>query len=145
VPEINLGIIPSLGGTVELPYIVGLARAKEMVMLGRTYPAKEALEMGFVSKAVQPESLMEEAKALAKELVSKPAGALKAAKLILNMGMSLDWISVRRLESELCSLPQSAKDAREGFLSLLGKRKPQFKGEDLVESAKKGMARKKGT
>jgi enoyl-CoA hydratase/carnithine racemase len=86
--------------------------------------------------------VMEEAKTFAKELISKPRAALKAAKLILNTGMNMDWISARRFESELCSLLQLTKDGREGFLSLIEKRKPEFKGEELVESIKKGMARK---
>jgi enoyl-CoA hydratase len=143
LPEITLGIIPGSGGTVELPYIVGLAKAKEMVMLGKLYNAKEALEMGLVNKIVPPERVMEEAKAFAKELISKPQAALKAAKLILNTGMNMDWVSARRFESELCSSLQLTKDAREGFLSLLEKRKPVYKGEELVEGVKKGMARKR--
>ncbi len=144
LPEINLGIIPGSGGTVELPYIVGLAKAKEIIMLGKNFSAKEALEMGLVNKVVPPESLMKEAKELAKDLISKPLAALKAAKLILNTGVNLDWVSARKLESELASLLQLTKDAREGFLSLIEKRKPKFEGEELVESIKQGMARKRG-
>ena len=143
VPEIGLGIIPGSGGTVELPYIVGLAKAKEMIMTGRLYTAQEALAMGLVTKVVPPESVMEEAKALAKELTAKPQTALKGAKLILNTGMNMDWASARKFESEICSLLQMTKDAREGFLSLLEKRRPEFKGEELVENVKKGMARKR--
>jgi len=143
VPEINLGIIPGSGGTVELPYIVGLAKAKEMVMLGKTYSSTEALQMGLLNKVVPPESLMDEVRTLAKELISKPLAAMKAAKLILNTGMNLDRVSALKLESELCSLLLLTKDAREGFLSLIEKRKPQFKGEDLVEGIKRGMTRKR--
>lgn len=144
VPEINLGIIPGSGGTVELPYIVGLPKAKEMVMLGKIYNSTEALQIGLINKVVPPESLMGEARTLAKELISKPYAAMKAAKMILNTGMNLDWVSARKLESELCSVLQLTKDAREGFLSLIEKRKPQFKGEDLVEGMKRGMAKKRG-
>ena len=143
-PEINIGIIPGAGGTVELPYIVGLAKAKEIIMLGRNYTAQEALEMGLVNKVVPPQSVMAEAKALANELASKPQAALTAAKLILNTGMNMDWVSARKLETELCSLLQMTKDAQEGFSSLLEKRKPEFKGEELVDSLKKLMARKRG-
>ena len=101
--------------------------------------------MGLVNKVVPPDRVKEEAKALAKELLSKPQAALKAAKLILNTGMNMDWISARKLESELCSLLQVTKDAREGFLGLIEKRKPEFKGEELVESLKKGLAGKRET
>jgi enoyl-CoA hydratase/carnithine racemase len=116
-----------------------------MVMLGKTYNSTGALQMGLVNKAVPPESLMAEARALVRELTSKPFATMKGVKVILNTGMDLDWASARRFESELCSVFQLTKDAREGFLSLVEKRKPQFKGEDLAEGIKKGLARKRGT
>ena len=143
-PEVNLGIIPGTGGSVELPYIVGLAKAKEIIMLGKIYRAEEALEMGLVNKVVPPASLMNEAKALAKELASKPTGALKAAKLMLNTGIKMDWASARKLESEVSSWVLMTKDAQEGFLAFIEKRKPEFKGEKMLDSIKEGMAAKRG-
>ncbi len=142
-PEVNLGIIPGTGGTVELPYIVGVAKAKEIIMLGKIYNAGEALEMGLVNKVVPLASLMEEAKALAKELTSKPTAALKAAKLMLNTGINMDWASARKLESEVSSWVLMTKDAQEGFLAFIEKRKPEFKGEEMLDSIKKGMASKR--
>ena len=141
-PEVNLGIIPGNGGTVELPYIIGLAKAKEAIMLGKIYNAQEALEMGLVNKVVSSASLIEEAKALAKELMSKPATALKAAKLMLNNGINMDWASARKLESEVSSWLMMTSDAQEGLLAFIEKRKPEFKGEEMIESIKKGMAAK---
>ena len=143
-PEVNLGIIPGTGGTVELPYIVGVAKAKEIIMLGKIYRAEEALEMGLVNKVVPLASLMEEAKALAKELASKPTGALKAAKLMLNTGIKMDWASARKLEAEVSSWVLMTKDAQEGFLAFIEKRKPEFKGEEMLDSIKEGMAAKRG-
>lgn len=143
-PEVNLGIIPGTGGTVELPYIVGVAKAKEIIMLGKIYRAEEALQMGLVNKVVPLASLMEEAKALAKELASKPTGALKAAKLMLNTGIKMDWASARKLEAEVSSWVLMTKDAQEGFLAFIEKRKPEFKGEEMLDSIKEGMAAKRG-
>ena len=143
-PEVNLGIIPGTGGTVELPYIVGVAKAKEMVMLGKIYNAREALEMGLVNKVVPLKSLMDEAKALAKELASKPIGAMKAAKLMINTGINMDWASARRMETEVSSWVMMSKDAQEGLLAFIEKRKPEFKGEEYVDSVKKGMESRKG-
>jgi len=143
-PEVNLGIIPGTGGSVELPYIVGVAKAKEMIMLGKIYSAEEALQMGLVNKVVPPASLMNEAKALAKELASKPTGALKAIKLMLNTGINMDWASARKLEAEVSSWVLMTKDAQEGFLSFIEKRKPEFKGEKMLDSIKEGMAAKRG-
>jgi enoyl-CoA hydratase len=141
--EINIGLIPGTGGSIELPYIVGWAKAKEMVMLGRQYSAQEALEMGLVMKVVPPDKVMDEAKALAKELMSKPKTALKLAKHMMNTGINLDLMSARRMEIELFNLAYMTKDAKEGLRSIIEKRKPEYKGEELVQSVKEGMAFKR--
>ncbi len=142
--EINIGLIPGTGGTIELPYIVGWAKAKEMVMLGRNYSAQEALDMGLVMKIVPPDKVMDEAKALAKELVSKPRTALRLAKHMLNTGINLDLMSARRMEIELFNLAYMTKDAKEGLRSIIEKKKPEYKGEELIPSVKEGMRFKRG-
>ncbi len=141
--EINLGLIPGTGGSIELPYIVGWAKAKEMVMLGRQYSAKEALEMGLVMKVVPHDKVMEEAKALAKELMSKPRTALRLAKHMLNTGINLDLMSARRMEIELFNLAYMTKDAKEGLKAMIDKRKPEYKGEELIQAIKEGMEYKR--
>jgi enoyl-CoA hydratase len=142
--EINIGLIPGTGGTIELPYIVGWAKAKEMVMLGRNYSAQEALEMGLVMKLTSPESVMDEAKSLAKELMSKSKTALKLAKHMMNTGINMDLMSARRMEIDFFNLLYMTKDAREGLLSVIEKRKPRFKGEEFIPAIKEGMAFKRG-
>jgi enoyl-CoA hydratase len=142
--EINIGLIPGTGGSIELPNIVGWAKAKEMVMLGRNYKASEALDMGLVMKLTAPESVMDEARALAGELMSKPRTALRVAKHMMNTGVNLDLASARRMEIELFNLVYMTKDAKEGLLSIIEKRKPQYKGEELVPAIKEGMAFKRG-
>jgi len=141
--EINIGLIPGTGGTIELPYIVGWAKAKEMVMLGRQYSAQEALDMGLVMKIVPPDKVMDEAKALAKELMSKPRTALRLAKHMLNTGINLDLMSARRMEIEFFNLTYMTKDAKEGLRSIIEKRKPEYKGEELIQAIKEGMEYKR--
>ncbi len=141
--EINIGLIPGSGGTIELPYIVGWAKAKEMIMLGRQYTAQEALDMGLVMKIVPPDKVMDEAKALAKELMSKPRTALKLAKHMLNTGINLDLMSARRMEIEFFNLTYMTKDAKEGLRSIIEKRKPEYKGEELIQAVKEGMEYKR--
>ena len=142
--EINIGLIPGTGGTIELPYIVGWAKAKEMVMLGRNYKAQEALDMGLVMKLTAPESVMDEARSLAQELMTKPRTALRVAKHMMNTGINLDLSSARRMEIDFFNLLYMTKDAKEGLLSVIEKRKPQYKGEELVPAIKEGMAFKRG-
>ncbi len=141
--EINIGLIPGSGGTIELPYIVGWAKAKEMIMLGRQYTAQEALDMGLVMKIVPPDKVMDEAKALAKELMSKPRTALRLAKHMLNTGINLDLMSARRMEIEFFNLTYMTKDAKEGLRSIIEKRKPEYKGEELIQAIKEGMEYKR--
>ncbi|HDI01578.1 MAG TPA: enoyl-CoA hydratase/isomerase family protein, partial [Candidatus Bathyarchaeota archaeon] len=85
-PEIRLGIIPGWGGTQRLVRLVGLAKAKEIVMLGDRISAEEALKIGLVNKVVPFEDLRKEARALAKRLCKGPPIALKYAKWLLNFG-----------------------------------------------------------
>jgi len=142
--EINIGLIPGTGGSIELPNIVGWAKAKEIVMLGRNYKAQEALDMGLVMKSTAPESVMDEARKLAEELMAKPRTALRVAKHIMNTGVNLDLASARRMEIELFNLVYMTKDAKEGLLSIIERRKPQYKGEELVPTIKEGMAFMRG-
>jgi len=62
-PEINLGIIPGWGGTQRLPRLIGLAKAKELVLLGDRISAEDALKIGLVHKVVSLDKLYEEAEA----------------------------------------------------------------------------------
>jgi len=141
--EINVGLMPGTGGTAELARLVGPARAKEITMLGRMYSAQDGLNMGLFNKVVPREKLMDEAMALAKELMSKPQTALRLIKTIMNLTLNMDDRSARVVETEFFNLVYMAKDAQEGLKATIEKRKPEFKGEALVESIKKGLDEKK--
>ncbi|MFC2023090.1 enoyl-CoA hydratase/isomerase family protein [Chloroflexota bacterium] len=143
LPEVNLGLIPGTGGVVELPNIVGIAKAKEAILLGKIYKADEALQMGLVDKVVPQAQVIDEARALAKELAAKPIAALKAAKMVLNSLMGMDWTNARRLENEVADWTMMSNDGQEGLLAHIEKRKPEFKGEEYVDAVKKGMAAKR--
>jgi len=80
-PEIGTGFVPGGGGTIRLPRIVGIARAKQMIMLGQPIDAATAVHDGLVMAAVPPDQLMPEAMKLAERLVSLPPAALAAAKM----------------------------------------------------------------
>ncbi len=74
-PEINLGIIPGFGGTQRLPNVIGIGRAKELLLTGRMIDAETALSYGLVSEVLAPETLMEEAMEIASQLEKKsPVG-----------------------------------------------------------------------
>jgi enoyl-CoA hydratase/3-hydroxyacyl-CoA dehydrogenase len=128
-PEINLGLIPGWGGTQRLVRIVGLAKAKEMIMLGTRLKAEEALRIGLVNKVVQYEKLKDEARELARKLSEGPPIALKYAKFAVNYGSQAPLDVGLRIESSLMALTFSTEDLREGVEAFLSKRKVEFKGK----------------
>jgi enoyl-CoA hydratase/3-hydroxyacyl-CoA dehydrogenase len=128
-PEINRGIIPGWGGTQRLVRNLGLAKAKEMVMLGNMLKADEALKIGLVNKVVNYDKLREETRELAKKLCEEPPIALKYAKNALNFGSQVPLDVGLRLESSLMALLFSTEDVKEGLEAFMSRRKPEFKGK----------------
>lgn len=128
-PEITLGLIPGWGGTQRLVRIIGLARAKEMVMLGKRLEAEEALKIGLVTRVVHYDELKDVARELAKKLAEGPPVALKYAKHALNFGTQVPLEAGLRLESCLMGLTFSTEDIKEGVEAFMSKRKAEFKGK----------------
>ncbi|HEX5139190.1 MAG TPA: enoyl-CoA hydratase-related protein, partial [Planctomycetota bacterium] len=83
-PEVALGIIPAAGGTQRLPRLVGLGRAKELVLTGRTIDAREAERIGLVNRVVPDDEALDAAKALARQILAQGSLAVRLAKLNLN-------------------------------------------------------------
>jgi len=100
-----------------------------MVFTGKMIDAKTAYEKGLVNKVVPPERLMEEAKALAKELASKAPVALKLCKMLIDKGLETDLDTALALETEAFGTVASTEDLQEGVSAFLEKRKPEFKGK----------------
>jgi enoyl-CoA hydratase/carnithine racemase len=128
-PEINLGIIPGWGGTQRLPRLLGLARAKELVLLGDRIKADEALKIGLVHKVVPLDSLYEEAEALAQRLVAGPPVALKVAKKAMNEGSEVPLNDGLRIEAESFGVLAETEDIVEGLSAFFERRKAEFKGK----------------
>ena len=127
--EINLGLIPGWGGTQRLVRIVGLAKAKEMLLMGNRLKADEALRIGLVHKVVHFEKLRDEARSIAKKLAEGPPIAMKYAKHAANFGAQVPLEVGLRLEAALMALAFSTEDIKEGVEALFSKRKPVFKGK----------------
>jgi enoyl-CoA hydratase/3-hydroxyacyl-CoA dehydrogenase len=125
----NLGLVPGWGATQKLVRIVGLAKAKEMILLGNRLKADEALKIGLVNKVVNYEKLGEEARGLAKKLTEEPPIALKYAKHALNFGSQVPLDVGLRLEACLMGLAFSTEDLKEGVEAFMSRRKAEFKGK----------------
>ena len=127
-PEINLGLIPGFAGTQRLARLIGKTSAMEMILTGRIITAQEALTCGLINRVVPAAALMEEARALAAVLASKPPLALRYAMEALNRGLDMPFAEGCRLEASLFGLAAATDDMREGTQAFLEKRKPHFTG-----------------
>ncbi len=128
-PEINVGIYPGAGGTQRLSRLIGLGRAKELIFMGDNIKADEAYRIGLVNKVVPAESLMDEARAWAKKLATKPPFTLRVVKQVMDEGYDLSLEAALRLERLGFISLFGTEDQREGVAAFLEKRKPDFKGK----------------
>jgi enoyl-CoA hydratase/3-hydroxyacyl-CoA dehydrogenase len=127
--ESNLGLIPGWGGTQRLVRMVGLPKAKELIMLGNRITAEEAARIGLVTKVVPKVKLQEETVALARKLADGPPIALRLAKETINFGTQVPLDIGLKLEAEAFGIALSTKDVMEGVSAFMSKRKPEFKGK----------------
>ena len=84
LPEVRFGIIPDVGGSTRLPAVVGLGRAKELIMTARTISAEEAHRIGLVNRVVEPEELESATQALVEELLANSPVAVGRAKRVID-------------------------------------------------------------
>jgi enoyl-CoA hydratase/carnithine racemase len=127
-PEITLGIIPGAGGTQRLPRLIGPARAKDLIMSGRMVPAAEALAIGLVDRVVPAAEVYAAAVELVSRYLTGPAQALRAAKLAVDGGLSMDLAAGLAWESQLFAALFATEDKREGMAAFVEKRTASFTG-----------------
>ncbi len=128
LPEIRLGMIPGSGGSQRLARMIGLGRAKNLIMRGARCSAQEALDYGLVSELHPADQLDGAVEALIDELRALSPLALSMAKRVLNhaydgpLGLGLE------VEGLAYGLLRSSHDFQEGVHAFVEKRKPQFEG-----------------
>jgi 2-oxoglutaroyl-CoA hydrolase len=127
-PEVTIGMIPGSGGTQRLARLVGLGRAKDIVMRGRRVGAEEALALGLVTEVVPPDELDAAVSQLVDELTRHSPLALAMAKRVLNHAYSGPLPLGLELEGLGYGLRQQTHDFREGAEAFVEKRKPAFEG-----------------
>jgi len=125
---VRLGLVPEAGSTFFLSRLVGFSKACELVYSARFFDAKEALEIGLVSRVLPPEKLMPTALEIAKDFDERPPMALRLAKELMVKGAFLHGLEeATTLENMYFLLCQASPEHREAVLAFLEKRKPDFK------------------
>ena len=127
-PELGLGIIPGAGATQRLPRVVGLGRAKHLILTGEMIDAGEALSIGLVSAVVPADKLDAAARELAGRVLRHGPLAARLAKLVINASARVDLDSGLLIETLAQALCYQSDDKQEGTTAFLEKRKPKFTG-----------------
>ena len=127
-PETKLGLIPGFGGTSRLVRRVGLAHAKELILIGDPISADEAARIGLVNSVFEADDLMEKAIAAGRAIAERGPVAIRAAKRVMQEGQDADVRTAHALEQQAFGLVFASEDRVEGTTAFVEKRDPAFKG-----------------
>jgi enoyl-CoA hydratase len=127
-PEVTLGLMPGAGGTQRLPRLVGPEIAKDMIFTGRWVKAKEAKEIGLVSRIVPKGEALRTADELATKIAANAPLGVGHAKSAIKAAGDVDLETGLRHESDLFALLFSTADAREGMSAFVQRRQAKFDG-----------------
>jgi enoyl-CoA hydratase/carnithine racemase len=126
--EVTLGLMPGAGGTQTLPRTVGERRAKEIILTGKPFEAREALDWGIVNALYEPDALMPAALETAARIASNAPIAVTEARRSIHVGLQKDLAAAMRFEIECYNKLVPTEDRSEGIRAFNEKRKPEFKG-----------------
>lgn len=129
VTFLKLGIIPGDGGTWILPRVIGMSRAAELFYTGDVIGAEPAREWGLVSRVVEHDSLMEEARAMAEKIAMMPPHSLRHTKNLLRQGTQISYDTALEMAANTQALMHPTDDHMEGVSALIEKRTPDFRGK----------------
>ncbi len=126
LPFVNLALTPEAGSSYLLPRMVGHQRAAELLMLGETFDAATAREIGFVNEVLPDEEVETKALAIAHELAAKPPAALRLTKALLKRGSAQALEETIRYELDQFRDLLQSPEAMEAFTAFMERRKPDF-------------------
>jgi enoyl-CoA hydratase/carnithine racemase len=126
-PEINLGVMPGIGGTQRLTRFVGKSKAMEMCLTGRNMDAAEAERSGLVSRVVPAAELMAEAMKAAQKVAEQSVPIVMMTKETVNRAYETTLAEGIRFERRLFHAMFATEDQKEGMAAFSEKRKPAFK------------------
>ncbi|GAB7386424.1 hypothetical protein BSNK01_02590 [Bacillaceae bacterium] len=127
--EVSWAIIPGAGGTQRLPRLIGISRAKELVLTARKITAEQAEQWGIVNAVVPKEELLNKAMQLAEEIMQNGPLAVQQAKYAINHGSQVDLKTGLAIETKAYEVIIPTRDRIEALDAFKEKRLPRFEGK----------------
>ena len=129
--EVNLGVMPGMGGTQRLPRLVGKGRGLELCATGRQIAFEEALEMGLIQYIYDRENFMEQVMDYARQFVppNKASFAVGKIKRAIQSGMEVSLTEGLAMEHEVLYQAFGSEDGNEGVKAYLEKRTAKYQGK----------------
>ncbi|MHB2242464.1 enoyl-CoA hydratase [Pseudomonas monsensis] len=128
-PEINLGVLPGMGGTQRLTRAVGKAKAMEMCLSGRMIDAVEAERCGIVARIVPSDELLDQALKVAAVIAGKSLPIAMMVKESVNRAFEVNLTEGVRFERRVFHAAFATQDQKEGMAAFVAKRAPEFQGK----------------
>lgn len=124
--EVRLGVLPGGGGTQRLPRLIGTGKAKEMIFTGKRIDAGEALRIGLVEKVVPEGEALNEAKKMARMMLSNGPTAIECAKMAIDEGLETTLKEGLLIEQKALGMACESGEPAEGAKAFMEKREPKF-------------------
>jgi enoyl-CoA hydratase/carnithine racemase len=128
IPEVQLGLVPDMGGTQRLPRIVGIGRAKELIYSARRLDAAEAWRIGLVNAVYPAGELLARAEELAAEIAANAPLAVQAAKRAIDGPYAREREAGLAWEAQQAAGPLLSDDRKVGMRAAAEKRRADFNG-----------------
>ncbi|MFQ5754366.1 MAG: enoyl-CoA hydratase/isomerase family protein, partial [bacterium] len=131
LPEVNLGVLPGMGGTQRLPRLIGNSRAMELMALGRAISFEQGLEYGLINQIFDSEGYWEKILEYARNFVPPKKASLSVGliKRAIKSGTEMSLPDGLALEREVLQRAFESADSQEGLKAYLEKRAANFKGK----------------
>jgi enoyl-CoA hydratase/carnithine racemase len=124
LPFVNLALVPEFGSSYLLPLRGGYLGAAELILLGQSFDASRAAELGLVTQVVPDQQVLAIARDTAQKLAEKPAGALQACKRLMKRAVREQLEQAAKLENVEFAAQVRSAEAKQAFTAFFAKRRP---------------------